>query len=190
MAMRTATLLFLIVVLLLPTSACDKGLAYGDPNAVIIVAQEEWWPSLEDSVFAVLSPDVFTLHTERTFRLTYQPPLGVEWQRLQKFKEEVLIGSPEDPFIAEALTTLPDTLEYEVPARTHEAGAAAVPARAQQLRVRVDQRAISPRTDEDGRMVADRQPPPETETAREFVLGSEAVGIEACEPQRQRQVRP
>jgi hypothetical protein len=62
-----------------------------------------------------LSPDVFTLRTERTFRVSYQPPTGVEWQRLQKFKEEVLIGSPDDFFVAEALATLDDTVTYEVP---------------------------------------------------------------------------
>jgi hypothetical protein len=103
--------------LLLPllTASCDKGLAYGDPNAVIVVSPDEWWPPLEDSVFHVLSPDVFTLRSERTFRITHQPPMGVEWQRLRMFKEEVLIGAPEDPWMAEALATLDDTVTYQVP---------------------------------------------------------------------------
>lgn len=113
--MRKALLFSVIPLLSLSLTACDKGLAYGDPNAVIIVAPEDWWPPLQDSVFAVLSPDVFTLRTERTFRVTYQPPIGLEWQRLKKFKEEVLIGSPEHSYIAEALATLEDTVSYEVP---------------------------------------------------------------------------
>jgi hypothetical protein len=114
-AMRKALLVFLISLFSLPTTACDMGLAFGDPNAVIVVAPEEWWPPLRDSVFAVLSPDVFTLRAERTFRVTYQPPIGAEWQRLKRFKEEVLIGTPEDPWIAEALATLHDTVTFEIP---------------------------------------------------------------------------
>ena len=113
--MRKALLVFLTSLLSLPMTACDMGLAFGDPNAVIVVAPEDWWPPLQDSVFAVLSPDVFTLRAERTFRVTYQPPAGVEWQRLRMFKEEVLIGSPNDPWIAEALATLHDTVTFQVP---------------------------------------------------------------------------
>jgi len=113
--MRKVLLVFLVSSLALSANACDMGLAYGDPNAVIVVAPEEWWPPLRDSVFAVLSPDVFTLRAERTFRVTYQAPIGMEWQRLQRFREEVLIGTPEDPWIAEALATLHDTVTYEVP---------------------------------------------------------------------------
>ncbi len=113
--MRKALLVFLIPLLSLSTTACDMGLAYGDPNAVIVVAPDDWWPPLQDSVLAVLSPDVFTLRAERTFRITHQPPMGVEWQQLRMFREEVLIGSPEDPWIAEALATLDDTVTIEVP---------------------------------------------------------------------------
>ena len=113
--MRKVLLVILVSSLAVSANACDMGLAYGDPNAVIVVAPEEWWPPLRDSVFAVLSPDVFTLRAERTFRVTYQAPLGMEWQRLQKFREEVLIGTPEDPWIAEALATLHDTVTFDVP---------------------------------------------------------------------------
>lgn len=114
--MRKALLVFLITILSFPTSACDKGLAYGDATAVIVVAPEDWWPPLRDSVFNTLSPDVYTLRAERTFRVTYQPPTGVEWQRLRKFKEEVFIGTPEYPWVAEALATLDDTVTFQVPA--------------------------------------------------------------------------
>lgn len=113
--MRTALLVFLVSSVSFSSTACDMGLAYGDPSAVIVVAPEDWWPPLRDSVFAVLSPDVFTLRAERTFRITYQAPLGLEWQRLQRFKQEVLIGTPDLPWIAEALATLHDTVTYGVP---------------------------------------------------------------------------
>ena len=114
-AMRKAIFISSLLVFSLSSSGCEQGLAYGDPNAVIVVAPEEWWPPLQDSVTAVLSPDVFTLRNERAFRVTYQAPRGIEWERLQKFKEEVLIGDPDLPWIAEALAALEDTVTYEVP---------------------------------------------------------------------------
>jgi len=110
--MRKALLIF---ILTLPAIACNQSLAYGDPNALIVVASEENWPELSDSLFNILSPDVFTLRAERTFRVTYQPPYGVEWHRLKKFKEEILIGAPEDLWIAEALETLHDSVIIQVP---------------------------------------------------------------------------
>jgi len=113
--MQKAALFSLLSILCLSSTACDQGLAYGDPNAVIVVAPEEWFPTLRDTMDAVLSPDVFTLRPERTFRITYQAPVGVEWQRLKKFKKEILIGSPEDFWVAEALATLDDTVTYQVP---------------------------------------------------------------------------
>jgi len=113
--MQKAILFFLISSCCLSAAACDKGLAYGDPNAVIVVTPEDWVAPLQDSVNAVLSPDVFTLRPERTFRITFQAPVGIEWQRLQKFKEEILIGSPDDPWVAPALAVLDDTVSYQVP---------------------------------------------------------------------------
>lgn len=113
--MRKALLLFLAFVLTLPNTACDKGLAYGDPHAVIVATAEDLWPQIMDTVFAVLSPDVYTLRAERTFRVSYQPPVGVEWARLRKFKEEILIGSRDDAWLAEALATVDDTVTITVP---------------------------------------------------------------------------
>jgi hypothetical protein len=113
--MRKMLLVVLASFLSLLTTACDMGLAYGDPNVVIIVSAEDDWAVMEDSVFAVMSPDVFTLRTERTFRLMHQVPAGEEWLRLRRFKEEVLIGAPADPWVAEALATLEDEVTYQVP---------------------------------------------------------------------------
>lgn len=113
--MRKALLLAVTAILSISTSACDKSLAYGDPHAVIVVTTHERWSPIQDSVYAVLAPDVFTLRPERTFRITHQAPEGVEWLRLQKFKEVVSVGTPEEPWVAEALATLDDTVSYSVP---------------------------------------------------------------------------
>ena len=113
--MRNAILVSFFGILLVSISGCDKPLAYGDPHAIIVVSSEDVWPALEDSVLAVLSPDVFTLRNERTFRVTYQVPEGIEWQRLRKFKETVLIGGADDPWMAEALAAADDPVDFDVP---------------------------------------------------------------------------
>ena len=113
--MKKVLTLTLLSLFALSNSACQKGLAYGDPNAVIVAAPQDWWPQLEDSVFAVLSPDVFTLRDERMFRLRYEDPTRPDWGLKRMFKEEVVIGSRDDPWIAEVLQELDDTVTVEVP---------------------------------------------------------------------------
>lgn len=110
--MRKATILAVLPLLALANVACEPGLAYGDPNAVIVVAPPDWWPSIEDTVYSGLSPEVFTVRWDHTFRVTYKEPTEDLWWR---FREIVLIGSQEDPWLAEALTSLPDTVSVVAP---------------------------------------------------------------------------
>jgi len=119
--MRKAPALLILGLLSLASSGCEKGLAHGDPNAVIVAAPAEWWPELRDSVFAVLSPDVFTLRDERTFRLQYEDPTGPDWSLKRMFREVVVIGHEEEPRMAEALRTLHDSVTVTVPGVYHTA---------------------------------------------------------------------
>jgi hypothetical protein len=113
--MHKAPVVLLLLLFSVFNTACEKGLAHGDPNAVIVAAPGDWWPELRDSVFDALSPDVFTLRDERTFRLQYEDPTGPDWGLKRMFKEVVVIGGPEEPRMAEALGTLPDTVTVTVP---------------------------------------------------------------------------
>lgn len=111
--MRRALLTTALFLLTLTNTACEPGLAWGDPQAVIVVAPQEWWPQVEDSVFAVLSPKVWTVREDYTFRVAYRAPDDTNnWWR---FKELVLIGSPEDAWLAEALETLPKEITPQAP---------------------------------------------------------------------------
>jgi hypothetical protein len=110
--MRKALLISLLSLLALANTACEKGLAYGDPNAVIVVAPPDWWPELEESVYSGLSPEVWTVRLDYTFRVTYREPTDALWYR---FHEVVLIGSEEDPWLAEAMATLPDSISIYAP---------------------------------------------------------------------------
>ena len=115
MRTRRTVLLILPLVGVVLLSGCDKGMAYGDPNAVIVTASPEVWPALEDSVYTALSPTIFTVREERTFRVSYQDPTTEDWVRLRRFREEVLIGTPEDPWMAEALDALGRKVEVTPP---------------------------------------------------------------------------
>jgi hypothetical protein len=113
--MRKAPVVLVLLLFALFNTACEKGLAYGDPNAVIVAAPVDWWPQVRDSVFAVLSPDVFTLRDERAFRLQYEDPTGPDWGLKRMFKEVVVVGGQQDTWMAEALATLHDTVVVRVP---------------------------------------------------------------------------
>ena len=113
--MKKALLCSLLLLPVIATSACEKGLAHGDYNAVIVVVPEAWWPELEDSVFSALSPDVFTMRDERVFSLAYQDPAAEEWALSRKFREEVVIGGVDDYWVTAILEELDDTVSVTVP---------------------------------------------------------------------------
>lgn len=113
--MRKALLFLTLLPVALANVACDKGLAWGDHNAVIVVTHRDWWPELEDTIQTVLSPSIVTVREERTFRITLQDPTEATWPSLRKFREELLIGGPDDPWIAEALATLDPEVEVAPP---------------------------------------------------------------------------
>ena len=90
-------------VLLLPLAACDEQRAFGDADSIIVGARTELWNQVRDTVQAILEPKIQTVRRERTFTLTHQDPTGEAWGRLRLFRQELLMGSPEDPWVAEAL---------------------------------------------------------------------------------------
>lgn len=111
--MRKAILVLAVSLLTLTNTACEPGLAWGDPQAVVVVAPQELWDQVEDSVFTVLSPTIWTVREDYTFRVAYRAPDDTNnWWR---FKELVLIGSQEDAWLAEALEALPREITPQAP---------------------------------------------------------------------------
>jgi len=111
--MRKAILVLAVSLLALSNTACEPGLAWGDAQAVVVVAPREWWPQVEDSVFTVLSPSILTVREDYTFRVVWRAPDDTNnWWR---FKELVLMGSLEDAWLVEALESLPKGITPEAP---------------------------------------------------------------------------
>jgi len=111
--MRNGLIISVLSLLALSNTACEPGLAWGDPQAIIVVAPQDWWPQLEDSVFKALSPTVWTVREDYTFRVAYRSP--DDTNNWWVFRELVLIGSSDDAWLAEALATLPPTVTPTAP---------------------------------------------------------------------------
>ena len=88
---------------ILAVGGCDKTGAYGEVNSIIIGASMELWEAVGESVTTGLEPTIFTVRDEGTFRITRQDPLLADWEVLRQFKQVLVIGTAEDPWVAEAL---------------------------------------------------------------------------------------
>jgi len=93
----------LLVLVGLMTTGCEKVIAYGLPNEVAVVASPDLLPILQDSILAILAPVVPPLRNEGTLRVTFENPDGPNWTLRRLAGQEVLIGSRNDHFIAQAL---------------------------------------------------------------------------------------
>ncbi|HSM04050.1 MAG TPA: DUF4837 family protein [Longimicrobiales bacterium] len=100
--MRTRRNLAVLAVLL-TVSACDRTGAYGDASSIILGAEPELWAEVEESVHGTLEPTIQTVREERTFTVTHQDPTAAEWARLRQFKQMLVVGTADDPWVAEAL---------------------------------------------------------------------------------------
>jgi len=85
-------------------SACGaQPQSWGEWNSIIVATSEDEWNIIGEMVETTLEARVFTVRAEKTFRVTHQEPVGLEWGRLQRFRQLLLIGTAEDPWMSEAL---------------------------------------------------------------------------------------
>lgn len=109
--------LAMLGVCVLALAGCDKTGAYGDVNSIIVGTSMELWDEVGEAVTTGLEPTIFTVRDERTFKITYQDPLAADWEILREFKQVLLIGTLEDPWIAEAMeeSDITNTEPFGVP---------------------------------------------------------------------------
>lgn len=112
MKIRGATVLLLAATV----SACgEKGMTYGDANSIIAVTGTERWAEISDEVYGTLEQTVQTVRDEKAFTVTYQEPYGDYWNNLRRFRQMLLIGTPSDPWIVEALDQSSTDAEIDGP---------------------------------------------------------------------------
>jgi hypothetical protein len=77
--------------------------AWGEVNSLIVATSQEQWEAIGEMVETAIETRVLTVRPEKTFRVTHQVPGGREWGMLQRFRQLLLVGTPDSPWIAEAL---------------------------------------------------------------------------------------
>jgi hypothetical protein len=75
----------------------------GDVNSVIVVADSALWSQVEDTVMSALQPQVFAVRDEPAFNLTYTLYGSDYWGDLQRFRQILVFGAPDDPWVARPL---------------------------------------------------------------------------------------
>ena len=94
--------LLLLAALLL--SGCEQPRAHGDATAVIVAAETELWYEIESEFRAQMEPPIQTVRQERPFRITpVDPDVESGWGQLRRFRQLVLVGSEETPWMEDAL---------------------------------------------------------------------------------------
>lgn len=90
---------------LLALTACDGStrLAMGEVNSIIVVAEDELWSQVSDTVLTTLQPRIFAVRDEPTFQLTHTTPTSGDWVELRRFRQILTIGRPDDPWVRPAL---------------------------------------------------------------------------------------
>lgn len=99
-SLRTALLLTLAAA-----GACSNssGVAMGDVNSVIVAADSALWDQVADTVLKTLQPTIFAVRPEATFRLTHVAPEDPGWRELRRFRQVLVIGTAEDPWVSPVL---------------------------------------------------------------------------------------
>lgn len=105
--MRQGRTTFVTVATLLLTTllaACgDRPRAWGEVNSLIVATSQEQWDAIGEMVESAVETRFLTVRPEKTFRVTHQVPAGREWDILQRFRQLLLVGTPDSPWMAEPL---------------------------------------------------------------------------------------
>ena len=98
---RTIVTTVLVVPFLL---ACGQNpRAWGEVNSLIVATSEDQWAAIGEMVETAIETRVLTVRPEKTFRVTHQVPEGERWGRLQRFRQLLLVGTPDSPWMVEPL---------------------------------------------------------------------------------------
>jgi hypothetical protein len=90
---------------LLAVAACadSSRTAMGDANSIIVVAADSLWAEVADTVLTTLQPRIFAVRDEPTFNLTHTSPGSEDWPEFQRFRQILVIGVPDDPWVRRPL---------------------------------------------------------------------------------------
>ena len=100
---RQVRLVLALAILISTLSACGSPRSWGEWNSIIVATSADEWGAIGEMVETALESRVLTVRPEKTFRVTHQVPVGNEWGMLQRFRQLLVIGTMEDPWMIEVL---------------------------------------------------------------------------------------
>lgn len=103
MSLQHPVFRFVIVALVTTLVACDKPVAMGDANQILIVSDQSTFDALEPAIRDALEPTLFTVRNERVFDVGHVQANEAGWPNLRINRQVLLIGNRNDPPVAEAI---------------------------------------------------------------------------------------
>ena len=98
---RLSVVLSLTLILI----ACGerRGAPVGDNDDIVVAAEPSLWDQVQRRLNGSLQPRLFGIPNSQAFQVTYQDPAEEEWSGLSHNRQVLLIGEPEDAWVADAL---------------------------------------------------------------------------------------
>lgn len=85
-------------------AACGElPLAMGDENSIVATVSPDVWTDIEPVLVPALERTVFTVRDEKTFTVTHVDPYNEDWGKLRLLRQQLVVGTPEDPWVADVL---------------------------------------------------------------------------------------
>ena len=99
---RAAVLAALVTTL--PVAGCENlPLTLGDFNSIIATAAPALWDEVQGDLVPALERTVFTVRDEKIFTVTPGVPGSETWLKLRRLKQQLVIGTEADPWMAAPL---------------------------------------------------------------------------------------
>ncbi|GMV07089.1 MAG: hypothetical protein AMXMBFR53_33640 [Gemmatimonadota bacterium] len=98
--------LVLTALLAAGATACGDALnsrAYGEYNGIVAAMDPALWDEVGEDIYGALEPTIQTVTNERTFTVTFQDPAAPEWRNLRRFRQMLLVGTGDEPWMREAM---------------------------------------------------------------------------------------
>ncbi|MHB1191907.1 MAG: DUF4837 family protein [Longimicrobiales bacterium] len=104
--------LLLSALTALSLGACgdSSAAAYGDYNGIVAAMEPALWEQVSAEVYDALEPTLVTVRDEKTFTVTYQDPSLPEWGDLRRFRQMLLVGTGEEPWMQDAMDQVRDSV--------------------------------------------------------------------------------
>ncbi len=99
------------LVTMLPAAACENlPLTLGDFNSIIATSSPALWDEVRGDLVPALERTVFTVRDEKIFTVTPGAPGTENWFKLRRLKQQLVIGTEADPWMAAPLAKIREPL--------------------------------------------------------------------------------